>query len=316
VIAWLVLTALVVVSAVGASATAALVSRRLRPERARAVLDAGLDRRDLALLTGGPTRTVDAAVVELAARRLVVAADGRLTVTAEVDRLLDTPVGSAEYRPPFDPDEAMTLVSVRAAGADGLEAVRRRALRLPLRQRFAALAERGLVVTPSRRRWEPMAVAGPTLVALFVCWYGVLTSARLDETEWPSSIVVLSWLPVTLLTAFLWSRRPGYHGGDPRSALGRDVSAEAPRALAPDARQADRVAAGGFAAMTDDALRRAVRGNAAESRWRIRWRRDRTADANVALAAAIGLGIDTDANDSGDSGDSGDAGDSGGGGGD
>lgn len=264
----LVLFVLVVAGGIGSATAAWLVDRRPRPDLARAELAVSFDRTDTALLSGGVARALDVSVLELVDRGLVFAADGTLTVDDEVDRLLDTPMDSPEYQPSYDFDEAMVLVSVRAKGRQGLDAVRRDVLKWKLRTRLRTLADRGLLITPLRRQWGPMTVAGPTLAGMFFCSIGLMSSANpLEEGEIPTAITIFAWFPVTLLAAFIWSRRPGYHGPDPRTARGRDIVDLLRAELPDDAPQAQRVAVGGFAAMTDDALRRAVRGHAVESRW-------------------------------------------------
>ncbi|TDD69438.1 hypothetical protein E1262_12365 [Jiangella aurantiaca] len=292
--ALLVLFALVVAGGIGSAAGAYLVDRRPRPDLAREELARGLDATDAALLTGGVARAVDVAVLALVDRELVRADGGTLTVSDEVDRLLDTPMDSPDYRPPYSFEEASILVSVRARGGEGLDAVRRDVLKWKLRSRLRALAGRGLLVTPLRRQWGPMTVAGPTLVGMFFCSMGFLSAGPIEEIEVPASLTILGWLPVTILTAVIWSRRPGYHGPDPRTARGRDISDVLVAELPGDAAQAQRVAVGGFAAMTDDALRRDVQGNAVESRWSVPSGRRRAAAYGVNAALAIDSGMTSD----------------------
>ncbi|WP_162605671.1 TIGR04222 domain-containing membrane protein [Jiangella ureilytica] len=292
--ALLVLFVLVVAGGIGSAVAVVLNDRRRRPAVARYEIGRGFDRTDTALLSGGVARAVDVTVLELVDRRLVLADDGKLTVDDEVHRMLDTPMDSPEYTPNYDFDEAMVLVSVRARGRQGLDAVRRDVVKWKLRTRLRALAGRGLLVTPLRRQWGPAIVWAPTLAGMFFCSIGLMTSYDpLEEGEIPAAITIVAWFPVTLLAAFIFSRRPGYHGPDPRTATGRDIVELLQAEPAEDAPQAQRVAVGGFAAMTDDALRRAVQGNAVESRWSVpHGRRGDRYGVNAIVAADAGMTSD------------------------
>ncbi|SDU09727.1 TIGR04222 domain-containing membrane protein [Jiangella alkaliphila] len=306
--ALLVLFVLVVVGGIGSAIAVNVVDRRPRPDEARYEIGRSFDRTDTALVSGGVARAIDVTVLELVDRGLVLAEDGKLTVSDEVDRLLDTPMDSPEYKPPYATDEGWILVSVRAKGRQGLDAVRRDVLKMRLRTRLRTLADRGFLVTPLRRQWGPAVVWAPTLAGMFFCSMGLITSYNpLEDSDAPAAITIFAWFPVTLLTAFIWSRRPGYHGPDPRTARGRDIVDLLRAELPDDAPQAQRVAVGGFAAMTDDALRRQVQGRADESRWSI-MRRGRAGHygVNAALAADSGM-------TSGDGGDGDGGGDGGGG---
>lgn len=279
---WIVLSAVVAAAGIGAGAVIWLADLRPRLGDARAELGRGLGRVDLALLSGGPVRAVDAQIVDFVERGLVATEGGVLRVSEEVDRMLDTPVEQLDS-PPATLDEAMTLNVVRRHGGDGLEAVRRGIHSWQLRGRLARLGARGLVAGPQRRTWAPMIVAGPLLLGLFVCWLGLIFSAPLDEVEWPAAMSVMAWLPVTLGAAVLYSRRPGFHGRDPRTRLGRDVVTIVGETQ--PSGQADLVARGGFAAMTDAALRRDVQGDAVDACWSVRRRVGGASDANALLAA-------------------------------
>lgn len=306
--ALLVLFVLVVAGGIGSAVAVVLNDRRRRPDVARYEIGRSFDRTDTALLSGGVARAIDVSVLELADRGLVRADGGTLTVSEEVDRLLDTPMDSPEYRPPYAPDEAWILVSVRAKGRQGLDAVRRDVLKWNLRRRLRTLADRGLLVTPLRRQWGPAIVWAPTLAGMFFCSIGLITSYNpLEESDVPAAITVFAWFPVALLTAFIWSRRPGYHGPDPRTATGRDIVELLQAELPDDAPQAQRVAVGGFAAMTDDALRRAVQGNAVESRWSVpHGRRGDRYSVNAIVAADAGMTSDGGDGGGGDGGGGGD----------
>lgn len=303
----LVLFVLVVVGGIGAATAVNLLDRRPRPDLARYEIGRSFDRTDLALLSGGVARAVDATVLELVDRGLVLADGGKLSVDDEVDRLLDTPMDSPEYTPPYSTEEGSVLVSVRRKGRDGLDDVRRDVVKFYLRRRLRILADRGLLVTPLRRQWGPIVVWGPTLAGMFFCSIGLMTSFNpMEEGEIPTAITIFAWFPVTLLTAFIWSRRPGHHGPDPRTALGRDIVDVVREEQPDDATQAQRVAVGGFAAMTDDALRRAVQGHAVESRWSVpHGRRGDRYGVNAILAAATGMTSDGDGGDGDGGGDGG-----------
>jgi uncharacterized protein (TIGR04222 family) len=297
---WLVLGAVVAVAGIGTSAALWLAELRPRLSSARAELAHGLERGDLAVLSGGPARRIDAEVVDFVERGLVRADDGRLAVTDDVDRLLDTPVDAPAYQSSWSMEEAMTLVAVRRDGADGIDAVRRGVVPFASRRRVRRLAERGLLVTPLRRKWGPMSVAGPTLLGLFGCSMAAVTSAPAFASDWPAAISIFAWLPVTAATAYLYTRRPGYSGPDPRTRRGRDVTTVA--AEAPAAGQADFVARGGFAAMTDRGRRAAVQGDAVDSRWNAGRRVGAHSDVN-ALVAVQGVDGDGGGADGGGGGD-------------
>nr|WP_246401076.1 TIGR04222 domain-containing membrane protein [Jiangella mangrovi] len=305
----LVLFVLVVVGGIGSAVAVVLNDRRRRPDVARYEIGRSFDRTDTALLSGGVARAIDVTVLELVGRGLVLADDGKLTVSDEVDRMLDTPMDSPEYQPPYATDEGWILVSVRAKGRQGLDAVRRDVLKMRLRTRLRTLADRGFLVTPLGRQWGPAIVWAPTLIGMFLCSIGLMTSIDpFDEQgEIPAAITVFAWAPITILTAFIWSRRPGYHGSDPRTALGRDIVELLQAELPADDPQAQRVAVGGFAAMTDDALRRAVQGNAVESRWSVPHGRgsDRHG-VNAIVAADAGMTSDGGDGDGGGDGGGGD----------
>lgn len=277
---WLVVAGVVAAGGLGAAVAAWLADLRPQPDAARAEIARGLDLADAALLSGGVVRWIDTAVVGFVERGLVRAADGRLTVRGDVDRMLDTPLDSPAHPGLATLEEAIVLSSVRRAGEGGLGAVRRSVATWDARRRLARLAERGLLITPRRRQWGPMIVAGPVLLGLFGCAMALIVAG--PESEAQATIVIASWLPVSLGSAFLWSRRPGHHGRDPRSSVGRAVVADLRAARASS--QADLVASGGFEAMTDEALRDAVQAGEPDSRWRVPLRRTGTTEVNALLA--------------------------------
>jgi hypothetical protein len=77
----------------------------------------------------------------------------------------------------------------------------------------------------------------------------------------------------------------------PRTALGREVVTLLRSDLPAGASQAQRVALGGFAAMTDDGLRRAIQGCAVDSRWDTdrRAKSSDVSDINAILAASVDM---------------------------
>jgi hypothetical protein len=91
--------------------------------------------------------------------------------------------------------------------------------------------------------------------------------------ETAAALAIAGWVPITLLTGFLVSRRRGYSGPDPRSALGLAALAQAERAFPADASQAHRVALAGLPAITDPHLRQSIRGRSVDSTWQITLRR-------------------------------------------
>ena len=96
-----------------------------------------------------------------------------------------------------------------------------------------------------------------------------------------AALAIVGWVPVTLLTGYLMSRRRGFTGPDPRSALGLACVATAQADLSGNAGQAHRVALGGFAAMTDPRLRLAVQGGKADSVWQVPRRRPETSGIDL-----------------------------------
>jgi uncharacterized protein (TIGR04222 family) len=291
---WLGLSAAVAVLGVGSALAMWLWELIPRRTRARDVLEAGLEQADLALLTGGPARITDARVVDFVAHGHVHATHGTLTVTETVDVFLDSPWETPDRPGRWTIDETHTLVALRDHGRGGIDAVRRETLRWEPRVRFHELAGRGLLVSPGRRKWSGMIVAGPILLGLFLCWVGLISSGeRLDDIEIPLAIIFGALLPVSLLAAWVWSWRPGFHGRDPRTRLGRDASALARDRLAATASQADRVALGGFAALTDAHLRGSVQASAPDSRWDAARRFRAATEINALLAVqSVGLGGD------------------------
>lgn len=295
---------IVVLLGIGSGVAALLIDRRPNLDRAREVVAASnFDLVKTALLSGGVARAVDAHVVDLVERGKALADGGKLTVTDEVSADLDRP---RETTAEFPDADAMTLVSVRRCGRDGIDGIRRDALKLFLRGSLYRMAQEGLLVTPLGRQWQPMIVAGPTLAGVFFCSIAMMQAGWEEEVENSAALSVFLWLPVTLAAAAIWARRPGLSGPDPRTALGRDVVMVLRADLPADATQAQRVAVGGFAAMTDDGLRRAIQGHAADSRWNVR-RRARNNDINATLAVATGMIAGGDGG--GDSGDGGGGGD-------
>lgn len=249
-----------------------------RDREVGAVGSVALDPQAVAMLSGGPGRVVDAIVTDLVERGVVLAERGMLTVAPE---------HAGKLALPFDhPDqdlgmlEAFTLLAVRDGGDGGIADVRQRVceIRLPFRGMHARLGADRLLVSPLRRRWEPAGVALGVLAVIWVATIGMMYAGTsyvggLEENENQIALAVLGWLPVTLLVAFLMSRRQGYHGRDPRSALGMAYLAKL-RSELPDSgasAQAPVVALGGLEAMPDRALRKAIQGSEPDSTWRSGW---------------------------------------------
>ncbi|MFT4010043.1 MAG: hypothetical protein QM655_08380 [Nocardioidaceae bacterium] len=256
-------TLVVSVAGIAAAAAVLLSSRRPRREEARREIDRGLERVDIALTSGGVTRGIDSDLVDLVERGALGAEQGRLTPVGETD---EGHLG-----------EVWLISAVRAAGADGLDAVRGEAVRLGYFAAILRLAKRRIIVSPDRVQYAPILVWGPTMAALFLCTMLMLHNPEPGPglPDWgPALISIGPWLVVPLAQIALLLLQPGYRGRDPRSRLGIDIVEELTARIGPDASQADRVAIGGFAAMTDDDLRRAIMGGAADSAWDARpWRK-------------------------------------------
>lgn len=259
------LWATVVVSVIGVAAaiTVWLVSLRPRPDIARYEAGRSMQRLHFALISGGPARGLDSDLVDLVERGLVRAEGGRLTATGEADQ--------------GNPNEIQLFSTVRECGASGLDAIRAETAAW-YRLSLPRLVKRGFIVSPDRVQYSPMLAWAPTLIALFLCTLRMLYTAPAPGPglpPWgPALISIGAWLVVPLVQVLFWCLQPGYRGKDPRSRLGRDVITVVAAGIDAETSQADRVAIGGFAAMTDTAMRREIMGDAADSEWDARpWRK-------------------------------------------
>lgn len=257
------LWATVVVSVVGIGVGIAvwLGSLRPRPEAARREIERRhLSRLDVALVSGGPARGLDSDIVDLVERGIVRAEQGRLSAVGEADQ--------------HDPNEILLLATVRESGDAGLDAVRAGTdtwYGLSLHR----LIRRGLIVSPDRVQASPAILWAPTMAVLaLLSFWMMYDPPRGNPGAWPWLLSFGAWVVVPLVQILLWCRQPGYHGTDPRSRLGRDVIAALDAAITPGTSQADRVAIGGLAAMTDASLRRHIIGDATDSEWNAKpWRK-------------------------------------------
>lgn len=263
-----VLYGLAVVAGIATPVALLARDRRLGAPQAREALEGiGLDARILGMLGGGPGRMVDVIVTDLVERGVVVADNGSLTVSADH---ADHDLGMLD---------SLAVLAVREVGHEGIWEVRHRVGRtkLPFRSVFDLLSRERLLISPMRRKWEPAGVGLAVLVAIWVATMGMMISypGRLEDAEFQvqGAVAVFGWMPVTVLVATLMSRRRGYHGPDPRSALGLAAIAMLRAELPSDAAQALRVALGGFEAMTDTPLRKAIQGTDADSTWQLPRRR-------------------------------------------
>lgn len=261
------LWATVVVSVIGLGAAIAvwLGSLRPRPEAARREIEQGLSRLDMALVSGGAARGLDSDIVDLVERGIVRAARGRFTVVGEADAAI--------------PNEIMLIKTAEEHGEGGIDALREGADTW-YRLSYHRLIKRRLIVSPDRVKASPALLWAPTMLVLFLCTLWMMfefPDPGPGLPPWgPAAISIGAWAVVPLLQLMFWCLQPGYHGRDPRSRLGRDVIAEVSAAVGadPGASQADRVAVGGFAAMTDAPLRREIMGDAADSEWNAKlWRK-------------------------------------------
>jgi uncharacterized protein (TIGR04222 family) len=211
----------------------------------------------VAMLAGGPGRVVDAVVVDLVEDGRIAGADGVLSHTPG-----DWPSGlRVRVR-----DVVETVVA--AVGPADLVAVRERscAIGMVFEMEFHELARRGLVVSPSRRDLASIGWALGTFVPLFA----VVIAMLLDGSPGAQGSAVLAFgviFVLTPLTVVLARRRPGYHGRDPRTAAGHALLDRIASTVDDASGQAIRIALGGFAGPSDQNLRGAVQGGAADSAW-------------------------------------------------
>lgn len=268
------LWATVAVSVAGICAGLAIwwASLRPRPEDARWEIERGLELTDVALISGGPARAVDVQVVDLVERGLVAAERGRLAVSGAA-------VPDGHYA------DALMVATIEEAGREGLDAVRNRAGGFGHFTATLRLTRRRLIVSPDRVAAAPALLWAPTMAVLFLCAIGMMTAdgARAPGLPpWaPAAISIGACVVVPLVQLAIWCLQPGYRGRDPRSRLGRDVVDELAAAVGPATSQAQRVAIGGFAAMTDPGLRRAIMGTTSDSGWDARPWRKRVFRANA-----------------------------------
>jgi uncharacterized protein (TIGR04222 family) len=229
---------------------ALIADARIRPERL-ATVDLEPEPRLLGMLGGGPGRLVDATVMDLVDRGVVTARGGALTATATQD---------------LDLTGASVLDVVKEAGGVGIAEVRRRtALRgLNFGSPYGHLADRRLVVRPMRRQWEPLGRALAVLASVALVTYVMMAAGDFGTSAYRTSLelALAGWVVFPVLTYYLGKRRHGYHGSDPRTALGlaylRAVDTDTP------ARQ---VAVHGFDGLADQELAASIKGKNQDSGW-------------------------------------------------
>lgn len=267
------LWATVLVSALGICVALAIwaYSLRPRPDRARDELGRGLERVDVALISGGVARATDSDLVDLIERGLLRADRGRLIATG---------LPLVEHR-----GNNVLSLTVEELGEPTLDSVRERAGILGYYTAILRLTRRRLIISPDRVSVAPAMLWAPTMVLLFLCTLSFLGGNTQPPglPPWaPVTISVGVWIVVPLVQLAIWCRQPGYHGRDPRSRLGLDVVDELAARIGPTSSQANRVAIGGFAAMTDHVLRQAIMGTTSDSAWDARPWRKRVFKANAA----------------------------------
>ncbi|WP_129667993.1 hypothetical protein [Phytoactinopolyspora endophytica] len=302
---WWVLFSLAMVSGVGSAVVARVSDRRPKGDGARQVIDsASFGSVWVGLLSGGAVRAIDARIVDFIERGFVRADAGKLVIDSEIELAVASPAVAGGRRPGLGPEDLRLLRVVRDHGGEGLDAVRRRAPTGALRMLFNRLAREGLLVSPLRRAYGPMKVAYPILAA-FVPWFaGVLTLGvdSAEDFQGAEALCLLGWFGVPIIAAWIYASKRGYRGPDPATALGVAVVDQLRAELPVDASQARRVALGGFAAMTDEAMRQAVQAHEPDSRWSMPRRRgtDYSVNATVARTAGMLDGGDGDGADGGD----------------
>ncbi|MEV4319514.1 hypothetical protein [Actinocrispum sp. NPDC049592] len=229
---------------------ALIADARIRPERL-ATVDLEPEPRLLGMLGGGPGRLVDATVMDLVDRGIVTARGGTLTATGTGD---------------LDLTSASVLDVIKQAGGMGIAEVRRRTglHMLHFGSAYGHLADRRLVVRSTRRQWEPAGRAYAVLAPLALLTYVMMGAGDFGTSAYQTSLglALAGWVVVPALTWYLGKRRQGYHGPDPRTALGlaylRAVDTDTP------ARQ---VAVHGFAGLADQELAASIKGRDRDSAW-------------------------------------------------
>ena len=231
-----------------------IVDARIPPERLAAV-DLEPEPRLLGMLGGGPGRLVDATVTDLVDRGIVTARAGTLTATG---------TGTGD----LDLTDASVLDEVKEAGGVGIGEVRRRTgLRVWIfGSAYGHLADRRLVIRPMRRQWEPLGRAFAVLAPLALVTYVMMAAGDFGTSAYRTSLelALAGWVVFPVLTWYLGKRRHGYHGSDPRTALGLaylrtiDTDTDTP------ARQ---VAVHGFDGLADQELAASIKGKNQDSAW-------------------------------------------------
>ena len=254
---------LIGIAGIAVAAIVCVSSRRSYPAEGRRVLSRRPARGVIALTAAGPARVVDAAVVDLIQRGAVRAEGGRLTVIADPAEM------------PFQDREL--LEAIQRVGADGISAVRAEYARY-IRSELSEALRLRLIVNPTRVEFEPMIVWLPTMLFGFgFAMVGVINHVSYEATvpEWVPPIILGFAMAVAPFIALgVWCLQPGYFGKNPSSQLGRDTVAVFLAERLEGASQADRIAAGGFATITDPALLTDVFPGVEDARWDARrWRR-------------------------------------------
>jgi uncharacterized protein (TIGR04222 family) len=227
----------------------------------------------LAMLAGGPARAVDAVVVQLVR-------EGRARADAGMITRTDTDPRPAVLGVSFTVRNGMGVL-----GSAPIQRVREQACSIGwvFEVVFTDLSRRGLAVSSLRRTWEP---AGWSLVPVVPLSATALLLLD-DGSRTAAAVTFGTALASILVTAGIVVSRPGHHGQNPTTTLGRAVLDRARAGAESDLVLG--VALDGFAAMTDPGFRAAVQGDAADATWT--WQRrstDRTTVDDLARRLVLG----------------------------
>ena len=283
-----------------------LIGRQARPEDARvALLGDGNPRSvtgeppevgTIATMAGGPVRNLDARVVDLVERGMLLVESGRFAPAPGYEslggRVLTPEEGAAREalpRPSFDDTRLLLLTEM--VGDGGIRALRAAAPGRVDHGQFM-VTRRGFWVDSTTIEFRSMLLWIPTLAVLAIVMFWGIENAEFGLEQPARRIneltLSLSWAAIPVAQILIWNLKPGFHGRSAMSRLGRDVLAELRRREGPGTPQAWLVATGGISHMTDTALRQQVFGETTDVPWSARrWRRSGYTTSSDALSSPL-----------------------------